>query len=240
MRPLSAVLFDVDDTLYSTTDFVEVARANAMDAMLRAGLRLDRERLSNELREIVIKAGSNYEHHFDELLSRLPPEAYEPVNPAMIISAGVMAYHDTKMRELVPFEDAVELMRDLRRRGDLTLGVVSSGVPVKQAEKILRLGISEFLAPEAIFITEQMGLDKTAPELWRQVCDRLRMKPPECMYVGDNPPNDVDGPNVIGMVTVLVRRGGKYQDVKPLTQPQFSIRDFWELREVLAADFGID
>jgi len=239
MRPLAAILFDIDDTLYSTTDFVEVARAHALEAMLGAGLKLDRDRLSDELREIVVKAGSNYEHHFDELLSRLPAESYDPVNPALIISAGVIAYHDTKMRQLVPYEDAVELIKSLSQRGSLLLGAVSAGVPVKQAEKILRLGLDKYFAPQAVFITEQMGLSKADGELWQRVCAALEVEPGATMYVGDNPPNDVDGPNSVGMLTTLVRRGGKYKDVTPRTQPDFTIEDFWDLRDILEREFGI-
>ncbi len=239
MKQLSAILFDVDDTLYSTTAFVEMARANAVAAMIRAGLKMDRVALSNELQAIVTESGSNYERHFDALLERLPEDIYRPVNPAMIVSAGVIAYHDTKVRELAPFGDAVEILRWLHDRGTPLIGVVSSGVPVKQAEKVIRLGLDEYVDPGAIFITEQMGLPKQDPGLYDGVCKSLGVEPGSCMYVGDNPANDIDPPNHIGMITVLVRRGGKYSHIEPKTAPDFTIRDFWELRDILAADFDI-
>ncbi len=42
-KPLDAIFFDIDDTLFSTTVFADKARRAAIDAMLRAGLRANRE-----------------------------------------------------------------------------------------------------------------------------------------------------------------------------------------------------
>ena len=37
---LKAIFFDIDDTLFSTTEFADRARRGAVDAMRRYGLRL--------------------------------------------------------------------------------------------------------------------------------------------------------------------------------------------------------
>ena len=47
----------------------------------------------------------------DRLLMRLPKEALEGVNPALVVAAGVIAYHDTKFRGIDPFEDVVPTPR---------------------------------------------------------------------------------------------------------------------------------
>jgi len=41
VKHLRAVLFDIDDTLYSTTAFALRARKNALQAMIGAGARRD-------------------------------------------------------------------------------------------------------------------------------------------------------------------------------------------------------
>ena len=75
---LGAVFFDIDDTLFSTSRFAERAREESVDAMLAMGVRCPRETLLRELDEVVAEFSSNYEHHFDKLLSRLPIEAKPP------------------------------------------------------------------------------------------------------------------------------------------------------------------
>ena len=124
---LRAIFFDVDDTLYSTSEFSEKARRNSIDAMIKAGLKADPEFLLAELEEVVREFSSNYEYHFDKLLLRLPRRLYRGINPAILIAAGVAAYHDTKFRYLRPFEDAYEVLRALTR-SDLIRGVITAGL----------------------------------------------------------------------------------------------------------------
>ncbi|MFW5858242.1 MAG: HAD family hydrolase, partial [Planctomycetota bacterium] len=117
MRPLEAIFFDVDDTLYSTTEFAARARRNAVRAMRKAGLRLEEEACLHELEEVVNEFTSNYEHHFDKLLLRLPREMLGGVSPLILVAAGMIGYHDTKFHDLSPYEDAIEVLRILRERG---------------------------------------------------------------------------------------------------------------------------
>ncbi len=238
MRTLSAVFFDIDDTLYSTSEFARRARANSIDAMIAAGLRSDRETLLAELDEVISEFSSNYGHHFDKLLLRLPGAATEGLNPAMLIASAMVAYHDTKFRELAPYPDAVDLLHDLAQTG-LVVGVISHGPAIKQAEKVVRLRIGQYLSHNAIFISDQIGISKPNPKLYLRACQSVGVAPAEAMYVGDNPPNDIEPPKSIDMVAVLSRRSGKYSSVEPRVAPDYSISNFLELREILRGDFGV-
>ena len=50
---LRAILFDVDDTLYSTTQFAAQARQRACEAMVKQGLRLPVSEVRRELDEVI-------------------------------------------------------------------------------------------------------------------------------------------------------------------------------------------
>ena len=162
MSRLRAVLFDVDDTLFSTTAFARKARANAVRAMVEAGLGLPEEVVARELDEVIAEFSSNYDHHFDKLLQRLRPSALAQLNPALVVAAGVVAYHDTKFQGLAPFDDVIPLLEGLRAAG-LVTGVVTHGWTVKQAEKLVRLGLVPHLDPRAVFISDQIGISKPNP-----------------------------------------------------------------------------
>jgi putative hydrolase of the HAD superfamily len=235
---LDAILFDIDDTLFSTTVFADKARRAAIDAMVRAGLRAERSDALRELDEVLNEFTSNYGSHFDKVVDRLPPEASDGVNKAVLVAAGVVAYHDTKWRELQVHDDVYEVLKWLAGTR-LVRGIISAGITVKQAEKLVRLKLLEFLSPQAIFFTDQVGFSKPNPKLYRRVLQRLRLEPGRCMYVGDNPTHDIDPCNQEGWYTVRVRRSGRHSTESGRTQPHWEIRDFFELRQLLRDEFGV-
>lgn len=238
MATLRAVLFDVDDTLFSTTRFSRAARLNAVRAMVAAGLDLPEDLVLRELEEVLAEFSSNYDHHYDQLLRRLRPKALERINPALIVAAGVAAYHDTKFRELKPFDDVIPLLRDLRAAGVVT-GIVTHGWTIKQAEKIVRLGLVPHLDPKAVFISEQLGISKPNPKIYALALRDLGLQPAEAMYVGDNPSHDVTPPKSLGMVAVWARRSAR-QALGPAGRaPDHVVDDMKELRTILRENYGV-
>ena len=239
-RTLRAVLFDLDDTLYATTEFSREARAAAVRAMIAAGLRVPFERVLAELEAVIAKFSSNYDRHLDTLLLRLPAESYAPVNPAVIVAAGVVAYHETKREKLRAYPDALEALRALAARPGLCLGVITAGLTVKQAEKLVRLGLLPYLDPRAVFITEQVGIDKVNPKLYRTACAALGLEPGRCLYLGDHPVRDADSAKAAGLLTALLRYGGRDTGRTGQTAPDYILRDFRELLEIIDRDFVIE
>jgi putative hydrolase of the HAD superfamily len=237
-KKLRALFFDVDDTIYSSTDFAAAARRQAMQAMIRAGLRIDEQTLLEELDEVIAEFGSNDNRHFDKLLRRFPPEAIPPGGSLFIVGAGVIAYHQCKNNSFTPYEDALEVMRRLRDKG-LRLGIVSAGIAMKQAEKILRLGLLPMIRPEHVFITEEVGIAKSNTKIYAMACRAIGVPPRECGYVGDNPAVDIDVPSRIGMHTFVSRRGGKYDNAPGSADPEHVIHNFWDLLDILEKEYEI-
>ena len=133
---IDAIFFDVDDTLFSTSHFATKARRAACEAMTKVGLTLEVDQLEAELVEVVSEFTSNYDQHFDQLLQRIPRRHYKNINTAIIVASAVKAYHDAKI-DLQPFPDAIQLLRDLAQV-PIVRGVITSGLTIKQAEKLLR------------------------------------------------------------------------------------------------------
>lgn len=235
--PLKAILFDIDDTLYSTSEFARAARTNAIRAMIRCGLRASFDEVLKELEEVVAEFTSNYDHHFDRLLTRLPPAASVGASPAMLVAAAVIGYHDTKFTQLGAYPDVATALSALSRTTDLRLGVITEGLAVKQAEKIHRLRLAEYFDPTAIFISDEIGISKPNPKLYLRALDNLGLTAGEVLYVGDNPLKDIDPANRVGMKTVRVCRGGKYSTIEGETEPHHSISSFGELVDIVRNDY---
>lgn len=237
-KPLDALFFDIDDTLFSTSVFADKARRAAIDAMINAGLRTTRAECIRELDEVLAEFSSNYGGHFDKVIHRLPTEASHGLNPAILVAAGVVAYHETKWKELKVYDDAYEVLQWLSNT-EIVRGIISLGWTVKQAEKVIRLKIYEFLTPRAIYFTDQVGINKPNPKLYQRVLEDLGLQANRVMYVGDNPRNDIDPCNDLGMITVRNRRSGRYAKTEGRTSADYEIRDFYELRKILESDFGL-
>ena len=239
MSRLKSVLFDVDDTLFSTTAFASLARRNAVRAMTQAGLNKPEEDVLHELGEVIREFSSNYDHHFDKLIQRLCPHGIEGRNPALIVATGVAAYHDTKFRELRPFEDVRPLFEALRTAG-VQLGIITHGWTLKQAEKLVRLGLLELLDPKAVFISDQIGISKPNPKLYAHALDELGRRPDEVMYVGDSPAHDIAPPQSLGITAVWARRAAKHGLEGTDIEPNHVVDDFDALRTILRESYGVD
>lgn len=233
-RPLKckAIFFDIDDTFYSTTDFARQARQNALRAMISLGLNLPLSILVKELDEAITEFSPNYENHFDKLLLRIPKRSYEGVNPAILVAGAVIAYHRTKFKELAPYPDVSQVLARLAKT-DIIRGVITAGLAIKQSEKLIRLKLYRFLTPGAIFISDQIGIGKPNIKLYQRACTEVGIQPYQALYVGDNPLNDIDPANKVGMTTVLSRRSNKFLALKGKTKPAYQIDNFRQLFRIL-------
>jgi len=224
---IKAVFFDVDDTLYDSTLQAEVARRNAIKAMIEAGLNLDEERAMKSLQRIVKKFGSNYQRHFNELLKES-----KQGDGIRIIAAGMVAYHNTKMAHLVPFSDTVPSLLSLRDSG-YKLGAITNGLAVKQWEKLIRLGIQHFF--DVVIISEEVGRNKPDREMFELAAKRIGCKPKESAMVGDRIDRDISGANKAGMLTVQILKGKHQENIpkKPEEEPDYVISELRDVLEVL-------
>lgn len=191
------ILFDIDDTLFPSTEFSALARKNALTAMIRLGIGKDHETLSSTLDSIIEEKGSNYPKHFDELCARLGVE-----RPARYVAAAVAAYHDTKT-SIQPFPKVPLTLLKLKEQG-CTLFVATNGTSIKQWDKLIRLGIVLYF--DRVFVSEDIGRTKDK-EFFREVLKRLGARPSECVMVGDREDIDIEPAKSVGLITVRVLKG---------------------------------
>ncbi len=234
---LTAVLFDIDDTLFPTTRFAARARRCAVEAMTLAGLDIDADAAFAELEQVVAEFSSNYGHHFDKLVLRLADRLRPGVHPAIVVASGVCAYHATK-EHIKAFPDAVRTLSALGRT-DLKRGVLTNGLTVKQAEKLVRLGLKNAFSPGAIFISEEIGVAKPHPKIFLVACEALGTEPNETLYVGDHPKKDIDSAHEAGLVTCLRRGSGRHADKVGRHAPDIAVDSLEELLPILRDRFAV-
>ena len=217
-----AVLFDLDDTLYCECDFVRGGFAAVAEALQSRGVG-EAPRLCAVLEAIHVDEGR--EGVLDKLAARVGfPRAWIP--------DLVERYRSHRPAIALAPDAALALAR---LRGRYRLGCVTDGWAAVQRRKIEALGLATQL--DAIVVADDRGRLhwKPSPVPLLECCDRLRVSPAECVYVGDDPERDVRGARNAGIASVRLRRArgyfGRYGD--EADPPDFEIASLVDLEGIL-------
>ena len=214
------LFFDIDDTLFPTTEFAEMARKNALISMVKVGLDKRVRQIFPLLKKIIKEKGSNYTKHFDELCNQLEIKSHK----SKYIAAAVLAYHSTK-HSIQPYPSVPRIL--LRLREKYGLYIASNGSSIKQWDKLIRLGLVLFF--DDVFISQDMSVEKS-PKFFRKVLRKIKAKPEECVMIGDRIDSDVNYPKECGIHTIRLKLG-KHAKLK--SNAEFEIKHFYELERVL-------
>lgn len=217
---LSAILFDLDETLLDRT------------TSLKAFLAYQYDRFSRYLGEVDLK---EWQDEFLALDGRgLVRKTV--VYPAILSKFGGQAkmhsvlyddYCERCSSFAVPFSGMAETLREIRSQ-KLKIGLVTNGDTDFQMRHIRALQLEAFA--DEILISQQEGLRKPDKAIFIRASERLKVSTVDCLFVGDNPVADILGAAAVGMRTAWFR--GKVE--WPSDQPANPGATIEHLREVLA------
>lgn len=193
---IKAVFFDIDDTLYDTSGFAELARKAALSTMIDAGLPLSHQDAYLLLRKIIKEKGSNYDKHFNILTKRVFGE-----EKPLLIALGMITYHNVKFALLRLFPDTMSTLIYLKKN-NYQLGVISNGLTIKQWEKLIRLGLYHFF--DDVVTSQEAGSEKPEREIFQLALDRMGCQAEKSVMVGNKFSEDVLGAINAGMSAILV------------------------------------
>jgi putative hydrolase of the HAD superfamily len=191
------IIFDIDDTLFPSSDFSALARRNALNAMIDLGLDYSYQELNEKLNSIIKAKGSNYGNHFDDVCKSLSIN-----DPSRYVAAAVAAYHDAKT-SIAPFPKVALTLLKLKENGH-TLYVATNGTSVKQWDKLIRLGLELYFGE--VFVSQTLGMEK-CKEFYEKIIEKLDCEPSDCLMVGDREDADIIPAKEAGIMTVRVLAG---------------------------------
>lgn len=174
---IKAIFFDLDDTLYDSTRLARMARLAALEGMINEGLPVSRHDGWKLLNRIVREKGSNYPNHLGLLSETILGNV-----DYKILTAGIVAYHNTKFANIKPFADTVPTLLTLRQMKK-KLGIITNGLSTKQWEKILRLSLEHFF--DGVFISETERFEKPSFEIFMHALAAFTTEPYESIMVDD-------------------------------------------------------
>lgn len=191
------VAFDLDDTLYSERDFVASGMRAAGD-MLAA--KYGRSVAWGEMLVAAFERGANAFDSIDSELRRFGSSTAEEL-PALL---DAYRFHTP---EIALRADARRLLDALQQKG-VRMALITDGRARTQRAKIEALGLNTYIAPDCIFISEEVGAEKISGEAMAAV---VRMFPEASgfTYIGDNPAKDFYAANRLGWRTICLADDGR-------------------------------
>ena len=197
-RPLAAVGFDLDYTLWDQDEF---ARSFVADVAGEFGRRLGLggRQVAEACRGALARLTLAHPRLFDEVLHQLG--AWDP----RLVAELVERYHRHRPAAR-PYPGAPETLAGLRAAG-VRLFLVTDGRGDTQRHKVQALGLGSWF--EQMVFTGDLPEHqrKPSPYPFQLACRRLGVAPGLCAYVGDNPDCDFAGPLGLGMATIAVGTG---------------------------------
>jgi putative hydrolase of the HAD superfamily len=221
---LSALIFDLDDTLYPEYSFV-MSGFSAVAAWIEQKLNLRKDEVFWEFKHLYDKGfrGNTFNHWVAQHNQR------EELVPQMV------EIYRSHSPTISPYPGVVGTLQKLRQ--SFRLGLLSDGSSVVQQRKLTALGLAPFF--DLIIYTDELGKEARKPSTqpFLYVLQALGLKGYQAVYIGDNPLKDFLGARMLGMWTIRIRwPDGLHKDLEPPSpeySPHLEIRTIDELYLVI-------
>ena len=207
-RKIECIHFDLDSVLYIPSEFLETSLLVSVKAMIETGLKATPSKALKKLEEIR-SSDPNAKNHFDKLCLHFN-KRYDP----LIIAAGVEKYWDCKVGVMTSAPEAKLVLSALYDKYPLV--IITNGPPLKQAGKIVRLGLGHFFSrfdsrrkvqKHHFYATAEKSKMKPFPHLWLKSQKDLGHSFSRAVMVGDRYWEDIFGAKRLGMITVKISQG---------------------------------
>lgn len=201
MTKTKAVLWDLDDTLYSRVN----AARQTFYGMFRENFYPDEsdEFIGQAVDFMMSQAKRNNMVHDEAFRAVL--EKYPARKP--YIRSNCLDYYYAHISDFAePFPEQIEVIKKLRKAGIKTALVtnVSSERIYSQKKKIDVLGIESLF--DCIVLSGELGIHKPDRRIFDYTAKRLGVSNEECVFVGDDPDSDISGALNADMEAVWIDR----------------------------------
>lgn len=198
----SAVIFDIDNTLYPY-DPCNNAGVRAVFELLCDRFGIDKsvfeKVVSAAKKDIKILNEGTAACHNRFLYFQRICEYLDIFSPELVIEMYTL-FWDTYLENMILFPGAAELLRYLKMNG-IKIGFCTDLTAHIQFRKIIRLGISDI--PDAVVTSEECGAEKPSALMFERILKKLKVSPDDAVMVGDSIEKDISGAGKSGIQPIL-------------------------------------
>jgi HAD superfamily hydrolase (TIGR02253 family) len=219
---IKAIIFDLDQTLI---DFMRMKRLSceaAMDAMISAGLKISKKKGMSVLFDLYSQYGLEYQRIFQVFMKKVHGRI-----DYGIMASGIVAYRRVKEGLLYPYPNVVSTLNQLKKRYKL---VILSDAPRIQAWiRLAAMGMQDMFYLVVTF--DDTKVKKPGRKPFMYVLKKLKLKPSECVMVGDSLKRDISAAKRFGFKTVFAKYGENYLE-RTRVKPDYAINDIKDLLKI--------
>ncbi|MCX6817750.1 MAG: HAD-IA family hydrolase [Candidatus Aenigmarchaeota archaeon] len=221
---IKAILFDLDNTLI---DFMLMKRMSceaAIDAMVSAGLKMDRQKAMKILFELYGAKGIEYNRIFQEFLKKTTGKV-----DYRILAEGIVAYRKAQVSYVKPYAGTVRTLMKLREAG-LKLGIVSDAPSINAWIRLIEMKLDHFF--DVVVTFNDTGEKKPSKFPFLKAVKEIGERPENILFVGDWPERDIQGAKALGMRTAFA----KYGSIKkpgPQLRADYVLRSVEDILEIV-------
>jgi HAD superfamily hydrolase (TIGR01549 family) len=228
---ITAVIFDVDDTLFDR----ELAQNKALEMLVDRFPQVlggfTKERLKISWQESDRIAMTDFE------ASATSTKLRDTRSKEFIRFLGIQedladAFTQAYLRDYpsinTPVPGAADLLKDLSLK--YKLGVISNSLPDVQYRKLETLGFRNMFS--CIVLSEELGIRKPDPRIFRHAAYLLQVPTSNCLYVGNSFKADIIGAKTAGMQACWYKHDNSIQ-IETNIRADFEINKLEELEEIL-------
>ena len=219
---IKAILFDLDNTLIDFMGMKRMSCDAAISAMIDAGLKVDKERALKKLFKLYDTYGLEDKKIFQKFLKgELGRVDYR------ILANAIVAYRNVRSSYLQPYPHTDYVLIKLKSRG-VKLAIVTDAPKLKAWIRLMAMKIGNFF--DVVVAYEDTKQLKPSSLPFEAALHRLKVKPEQCLMVGDMPHRDIEGAKRLGMKTCFARYG---QPKVKKSKADYEIKDIKELLKIV-------
>jgi putative hydrolase of the HAD superfamily len=196
---IKAILFDLDNTLIDFMKMKKVSCEAAIDAMIDAGLNVEKEKAIKILFKIYDKYGLEDPRVFQKFHKKVLGKV-----DYRILAYGVVAYRKMRSGFLEAFPHTHYTLLKLKSKG-LKLAIVSDAPRLKAWMRLAYMKISDFFDVVVTFDDTKQLKPSIMP--FKLAMKRLNVQPNETLMIGDLPQRDIKGAKSLGIKTAFAQYG---------------------------------
>lgn len=219
-----AILFDIDNTLI---DFMKMKRKSceaAVDAMIGAGLEIEREEALKTLYILYDKYGIEYQKIFEKFTRHLTGKI-----DYRIISYGIIAYRKMRESYLIPYPNVIPTLIQLKTH--YKLAIVSDAPVLEAWMRLVGTRLDNFF--DVVITKRDTRRQKTHVAPFNATLKILGVKAEEAIMVGDRILRDVNTAKKLGIITCYARYGDENPPEKGKSGADFELLDIKDLLDIV-------
>lgn len=217
-KPISAVLFDMDNTLFDLVG----AQIAACEQVVRY--------LGDHDGEELFSYFLNTDHGFESPENIRQYMIERQMSTDGMFDEACRIYHHEKLRHIVSYKGVNEALQTIANQG-YPMGIVTDAEKKDAVPRLSKCNLLPFF--DCIVTFDMVNKKKPAAEPFLAALDILNLNPEQVLFVGDSPRRDIEPCRKLGIRTVYARYGDRFLETRGCIGADYCIDTMNELPGII-------